>query len=85
MLGHLIALETAVLNDLERRGAEVGYGKTRDGFEVDFVARHPGAGEELIQVCADLSCPDTRARELRARLRVAPCRARLKGSARCRR
>jgi predicted AAA+ superfamily ATPase len=63
-LGH--ALETAVLNELERRGAEVGYVKTSDGLEVDFLARRPSAGEELIQVCADLSSPETRARELRA-------------------
>lgn len=63
-LGH--ALETAVLNELERRKAEVGYVKTADGLEVDFLARHPAGGEELIQVCADLSSPETRARELRA-------------------
>lgn len=50
-IGH--ALETAVLNELERRGAEVGYVKTADGFEVDFLARYPAAGEELVQVCAD--------------------------------
>jgi len=37
-----------------------------DGLEVDFLARRPDAGEELIQVCADLSSPETRARELRA-------------------
>jgi hypothetical protein len=63
-LGH--ALETVVLNELERRGAEVGYVKTDDGLEVDFLARRPAAEEELIQVCADLSSPETRARELRA-------------------
>jgi len=63
-LGH--ALETAVLNELERRGAEVAYVKTSEGLEVDFLARRPGAGEELIQVCADVSAPETRARELRA-------------------
>jgi predicted AAA+ superfamily ATPase len=63
-LGH--ALETAVLNELERRGAEVGYARTGDGLEVDFLARRPGCPEELIQVCADLSSPETRARELRA-------------------
>jgi hypothetical protein len=62
-LGH--ALETVVLNELERRGAEVAYVKTRDGLEVDFLARRVTAGEELIQVCADLSSPETRARELR--------------------
>ncbi len=63
-VGH--ALETVVLNELERRGAEVGYVKTGEGFEVDFLARHPAAGQELIQVCANLSDPKTLARELRA-------------------
>jgi predicted AAA+ superfamily ATPase len=51
----------------ERRiRTEVGYVKTADGLEVDFLARRPAAGEELIQVCADLSSPQTRTRELRA-------------------
>ncbi|MBL9167620.1 MAG: ATP-binding protein [Verrucomicrobiales bacterium] len=63
-VGH--ALETAVLLELERRGAEVGYVKTGSGLEVDFLARHPASGEELIQVCADLSNQDTQERELRA-------------------
>jgi len=63
-LGH--ALETSVLNELEARGAEVGYVKTADGLEVDFLARRAAAGEELIQVCADVSSPETRTRELRA-------------------
>jgi hypothetical protein len=49
-VGH--ALETCVLLELERRGAEVGYVRTPGGFEVDFLARIPGGGEELIQVCA---------------------------------
>ncbi|MBI5478356.1 MAG: ATP-binding protein [Deltaproteobacteria bacterium] len=69
-LGH--ALETVVLNELERRRVEVAYVKTRDGLEVDFLARHPAAGEELLQVCADPSAPDTLAREVRA-LGVAAC------------
>jgi hypothetical protein len=63
-LGH--ALETVVLNELERRGAEVGYVKTEENLEVDFLARHPAAGEELIQVCADVTAEATLARELRA-------------------
>lgn len=63
-LGH--ALETAVFNELERRGAEVGYVKTAEGLEVDFLARHPATGEELIQVCADVSSPETLMREVRA-------------------
>ena len=63
-LGH--ALETTVLNELERRGAEVGYVKTAEGLEVDFLARYPGGGEELVQVCADPSGEATLTRELRA-------------------
>jgi predicted AAA+ superfamily ATPase len=63
-LGH--ALETVVLNELERRAAEVGYVKTPEGFEVDFLARYPASGEELIQVCADVSSPETLSREIRA-------------------
>jgi len=62
--GH--ALETVVLVELERRGAEVGYVKTDEGFEVDFLARHPARTPELIQVCAEPRQPDTLARELRA-------------------
>ncbi|MEK7866151.1 MAG: ATP-binding protein [Planctomycetota bacterium] len=62
--GH--ALETVVLNELERRGAETGYVITAEGFEVDFLARHRSAGEELLQVCADPTTTDTGARELRA-------------------
>ena len=60
------ALETVVLNELERRGADVGYVKTDDGLEVDFLVRHATAGEELIQVSADPSAPETLSRELRA-------------------
>jgi len=63
-LGH--ALEAAVANEIERRRAEIAYVKTGEGFEVDFLARYPAAGEELIQVCADLSDAATRTRELRA-------------------
>lgn len=62
-VGH--ALETVVLLELERRGAEVAYVRTAEGHEVDFVARY-GDRVELIQVCADASEPDTAARELRA-------------------
>lgn len=64
--GH--ALETAVLLELRRRGAEVGYLRTKNGFEVDFQARFPNGERELIQVCADLSAPSTLQRELRALL-----------------
>jgi predicted AAA+ superfamily ATPase len=63
-LGH--ALETAVLHELDRRRAEVCYVKTAEGFEVDFLARFPDGKEELIQVCADPTQPETLNRELRA-------------------
>jgi predicted AAA+ superfamily ATPase len=62
--GH--ALETAVANELERRGGEVGYVKTESGLEVDFLARPPARRAELIQVCSDATDPQTLARELRA-------------------
>jgi len=74
-LGH--ALETVVLNELERRGAEVGYVKSTGGLEVDFLARRPAAGAELIQVCADLSSAETRTRELRALMAAAEERPRV--------
>ena len=69
-LGH--RLETVVLNELERRKAAVGYVKTRDGFEVDFHVRHRDGGEELIQVCADLSGAEAMQREIRALAAAGP-------------
>ena len=68
-LGH--ALETCVLLELDRRGAEVGYVHTAGGYEVDFLARYPEGGEELIQVCASLDDPAARERESRALLDAA--------------
>ncbi len=62
--GH--ALETCLLLDLERRGADVTYVRTEGGFEVDFLARYPGRGEELIQVAAEMTDAATRDREMRA-------------------
>ena len=63
-IGH--ALETAVLNELERRKADIAYVRTEEGFEVDFRARYRTGKTELIQVCADLSDAGTLAREVRA-------------------
>lgn len=63
-LGH--ALETCVLLELERRGAQTAYVRTGEGWEVDFLARLPGAGEALIQVCADPGSPEVLQREIRA-------------------
>ena len=62
--GH--ALETAVLHELERRGAEVAYVKTASGCEVDFHARMADGTERLVQVSADIDNPSTLERELRA-------------------
>jgi predicted AAA+ superfamily ATPase len=62
--GH--ALETVVLHEADRRSADVGYVKTAEGLEVDFLLRSPGTTPELIQVCADVSDPGTLERELRA-------------------
>lgn len=68
-IGH--SLETCVMLELDRRGAEVGYVHTVSGYEVDFLARYPAGKEELIQVCASLDDPTTREREMRALLEAA--------------
>ena len=68
-VGH--ALETAVFIELERRGCEVTYLRTREGHEVDFVARAPDQTVELIQACATLGDPATAAREFRALIAAA--------------
>jgi predicted AAA+ superfamily ATPase len=68
-LGH--ALETCVLLELDRRGAEVGYVRTRGGHEVDFLARTIDRREELIQVCTDLGDRAIAERETRALMEAA--------------
>ena len=68
-IGH--ALETAVLIELERRGCETTYIKTDTGCEVDFHAQPPVGPAQLIQVCADLTAPETHEREIRALLDAA--------------
>jgi hypothetical protein len=60
------ALETAVEIELERRGSERGYVRTKDGFEVDFLATPPGGKPQLIQVCTDIGDAAVRDREYRA-------------------
>lgn len=62
--GH--ALETSVMLELERRGAEISYVRTQSGFEVDFLAVFPDGRQDLIQVSSDLSDSVTLARETRA-------------------
>ena len=49
LVGPDLAL-TESQNELERRGADVGYVKTDDGLEVDFLARHRGAGDEPLRM-----------------------------------
>ncbi len=60
------ALETAVLLELERRGFEVSYVRTQEGFEVDFLAHRAGEAPLLVQVCLESEGADTWDRELRA-------------------
>lgn len=62
--GH--ALETAIFHELDRRAMEVGYVKTRNGHEVDFLARYYDGSQELFQVCADHGTPGVLDREVRA-------------------
>ena len=62
-VGH--ALETCIMLELERRGAELSYVRNETGSEVDFLARYPDSHRELLQVCADMDAPDIRDRELR--------------------
>jgi hypothetical protein len=65
------ALETVVLIELERRGEEVGYLRTREGHEVDFCVAGPQGETLLIQVAADVEEPGTWEREVRALLSAA--------------
>jgi uncharacterized protein len=60
------SLETAVLLELERRGFEVAYVRTADGFEVDFLASRAGEPPLLVQSCLESEGDETWERELRA-------------------
>ena len=55
-----------MLLELERRGCEIDYVRTRDGYQVDFFSRTPDGDTNLIQVCTDVSDPATFEREVRA-------------------
>lgn len=63
---HGRALETAILLELERRGFEVAYVRTAEGFEVDFLAQRPGEAPLLVQACLESEGDETWQRELRA-------------------
>lgn len=59
-------LENMVFVHLRRQTPQIYYYKTQTGFEVDFIAVLPDGEKLPVQVCADMSAPDTRKRELRA-------------------
>ncbi len=63
-LGH--HLENIVFVELRRRGATVAYHRTSSGKEVDFLVLRGDEPTQLVQVCASLSDPATRSRELLA-------------------
>ena len=63
---HGRALETAILLELERRGFEVAYVRTAEGFEVDFLAHRAGEAPLLVQACLESEGDETWTRELRA-------------------
>ena len=60
------ALETVVLLELERRGFEVSYVRTKGDYEVDFLAHRAGDTPILLQVCLESEGDETWERELRA-------------------
>lgn len=68
-LGH--ALETAVLIELERRGREAFYVRTKEGFEIDFLVRSAEGAVDLIQICTDLGDTSAKEREIRALMSAA--------------
>lgn len=63
-------LETAVVNELLRRGGELYYGKTTNGLGVDCIVQKDGRIELLVQVCQDMGDPKTRNREIRPLLKA---------------
>lgn len=62
--GHL--LENLVFVALRRVTAEIFYFRSKNGREVDFIARLPDRSLRLVQVCETLADPQTRKREVQA-------------------
>ena len=61
-------LETMVYLELRRRGWDVSYFRTRQGWEIDFVAvqkRQPGSAMLICQVAYSIQDKEVRERELR--------------------
>jgi hypothetical protein len=62
--------ENLVALDLKRKGKEVYYWKSSKHEEVDFVIKQGLKVKQLIQVCYDISDPDTKKREFKALLKA---------------
>lgn len=59
-------LENLIFLELRRRGLEIAYYRSEQGFEVDFIARGHSGELFLIQVAESLADQSTRQREIRA-------------------
>ena len=59
-------LGNCVFMELQRRKADIEYLKTVSGYEIDFFVKQFNKTEQIIQVSADISNPDTLKREIRA-------------------
>ena len=68
-------LETVVIVELKRRGADLWYLRSENGREVDALAVLPDGRQLLVQVCASLADATTRERELTALLDLAATEA----------
>lgn len=59
-------LENMVFTGLRRATKEIYYYKTKQGYEVDFLAILPDGRKMLVQACESLDDETTKAREIRA-------------------
>lgn len=59
-------LENMVFCALRQETSDVYYYRTKEGYEVDFIAIFRNGDKVLVQVCDDMSTPETRSREIRA-------------------
>ena len=62
--------ENIVAVELKRRRKECCYWKNAEKEEVDFVLKNDSKINQLIQVCYDISDPDTKKREIKALLKA---------------